>query len=127
MTATRMEMTAHQMRFGINDEDEPFAFLWAFDSNLDFVFSVSRPINDNDAAEIEFMVLDQIWEPVDDFDCRIDDTLICALVPPGLRRHTNGSKEIVVNHNCVDHEWNDLIDVLRRIFKGKTGLEVLVK
>ena len=119
-----MEMTAHQLHFGIDDEDEPFTFLWTRDDELDFVFSLTRRIDDNDETPIEYMVLDQIWEPVDDFDCRIDDECVRAHVPIGLRRYTSNSEEIVMRHGCIGDELGALIDVLRAIFKGKTGLQV---
>lgn len=119
-----MEMTAHQRHFGIDDEDEPYTFLWTHDDELNFVFSLTRRMDGIDDTPIEYMVLDQIWEPVDDFDCRIDDTRIRARVPIGLRRYTLNSDEIVMLHGCIGDELYALVDVLRAIFKGKAGLEV---
>jgi hypothetical protein len=126
VATTRMEMTAHQLRFGVDDEDEPFTFLWTHDDELDFVFSLSRPIDGNNETPIEYMVLDQLWEPVGDFPCRVDNDCIRAYVPAGLRRYTSNSDEIVVHHGCIGDKLSDLIHVLRALFIGKTGLEVRV-
>ena len=122
-----MEMTAHQRHFGVNEEDEPFAFLWTHDDDLDFVFSLTRPVDSDDETPIEYMVLDQAWEPVTDFNCRIDDACIRAHVPIGLRRYTSNSDKMIVRHCCTGDALRDLVGVLRVIFKGKTGLEVHVK
>lgn len=119
-----MEMTAHQRRFGINDDEDPFAYLWAHDENLDFVFSLSRPIGGNEKTPIEYMVLDQTWVPIEDFECRIDEDSIHAYVPAGLRSYTANSDEIVVHYGCRGDELSALIDTLRQIFSGKTGLRV---
>lgn len=118
-------MTAHQRHFGVDDEDEPFAFLWIYDFDLDFVFSLTRSVTeDSDDTAIAFMVLDQLWEPVADFECRIDNRCLRAQVPTALRRHTWNRSEIVIRHCCTGETLLGLIAILRTIFKGKSGLIV---
>jgi len=121
-----MEMTAHQRHFGVNDEDEPFVFLWTHDEDRDFVFSLTRPVDGGDATPIKYMVLDQMYEAITDVDCQIDDDCIRAQVPIALRQYTSNSDEIVVYHRCTGDTLRELIDVLRAIFKGKAGLTIHV-
>ena len=122
-----MEMTAHQRCFGVNEDDEPFTFLWTHDDDLDFVFSLSRPINSGDDSPIEYMVLDQIWEPIADFNCQIDNDCIRADVPAALRPYASNSDQIVVRHRCDGDSLRGLIEALQSIFKGKSGLQIDVK
>jgi hypothetical protein len=121
-----MKMTAHQRHFGVDEEDTPFAFLWTHDDALDFVFSLTRPVDSDDETPIEYMILDQVWVPVADFKCRIDDECMRAQVPTTLRPHTLNSSQIVVRHCCTGETLRELIDILHIIFKRKSGFSVQV-
>ena len=116
-----MKLFAHEKYYGLNEEDEPFHFLYFRDNVKDFVFSLTRM---KASSKIEIMVKDQIIDSVEDLDCKIDSDFFSAKVPESLQKYLAEEKyTIEVKHDCDTEEIESLKAALRQIFKGKNGLK----
>ncbi|MGI1679855.1 MAG: hypothetical protein K6L75_14025 [Cellvibrionaceae bacterium] len=121
-----MEIEATTFSFGVDETDTPFAFVFFRDENVDFIFSLTRIVEEEDDGLIEFMVLDQILETVQDVNLKVGTKNIVVSVPIGLQKHTNSESILKINYTLNESQTKDLVNILKIIFSGKCGLKICI-
>jgi hypothetical protein len=102
------------------DDDYEMAFVYCFDREKDYCFSLSRFPQEN---EIEIMVRDQINYKVNDLSVELRGSTLSVSIDQLLAAQLDGHATYTISLiETDDAEKEHLRDALRKIFEGKHGL-----
>ncbi|UJB71928.1 hypothetical protein HRE53_08450 [Acaryochloris sp. 'Moss Beach'] len=97
------------------------AYVYCFDAAKNYCFSLSRFPN---AEQIEVMVLNQLVSHVDDVTISVSSNLITATLEEETAASLDGYQYYDLQFELTPSEMTRLIDSLKRIFNGKSGLSI---
>ncbi|WP_235110010.1 hypothetical protein [Acaryochloris sp. 'Moss Beach'] len=104
-----------------DDADYDMAYVYCFDAAKNYCFSLSRFPN---AEQIEVMVLNQLVSHVDDVTISVSSNLITATLEEETAASLDGYQYYDLQFELTPSEMTRLIDSLKRIFNGKSGLSI---
>jgi hypothetical protein len=104
------------------DERYEMALVYCVDKQSGQCFSLARFPGGN---EIEVMVVDQIVERVIDLEVSLQGRCLQVRLPPKLARQLDGVEQYTVHLDLPDQELPNLIESLKKVFEGKSGLRLM--
>ncbi|PXX42680.1 transcriptional repressor [Undibacterium pigrum] len=110
-----------KISFSAFDERYEMAFLYCYDKQKNYCFSLSR-LPDEDYIEI--MVLDQVIHRVQDLDFRLQADNILVCLDNATAAELDHIAEYRIQFQLPEESRDSLIAALQAIFAGKQGLQI---
>ena len=107
------------LRMSISDDVHIDDSIYFYDESQDYCFSLWR---NNNEAEIEIMVSDQLNEGVLDIDVVLENNILIANLGKELAHKLDDIELYSIEFDISPESRLQLVKVLQNIFRGKQGL-----
>ena len=112
-----MKLIASQIWAEVDEEDEPFARVYVRDAEANYIFSLSRHMDDDsDNGKIEIMVLDQINGQSADVAAQLYSNRLDVQIPEALARKLDCPSSFEITFHADKELQKQIATTLRIIF-----------